>query len=145
MRTITKIACRTMGTVGMGVALYNASRVAAQFAKNGAQVEQSKYLERAYFNSRNIDKVDYTSNSIRKNAFDLRTKNPLPALWGKIKGGLEGATYSLGNYLFTIACSALAILSKGFLAKAGAIGIGIGLGCNIARNAFGLGKHHPMN
>lgn len=133
-----------MGTVGMGIALYDASRVAKQFSRNGAQNEQAKYLEKVYFNSRNIDTVSYNSNNIRKKTFELRTNNPLPSLWGKFKGGIEGATYSLGNNLFTVACSALALLSKGALAKIGAVGVGLGICYNIARNGFGLGKQHPM-
>lgn len=145
MRTITKIACRTMGTAGMGIALYNASRVASQFSRNEAQNEQSKYLEKAYFSSRNIDEVSYTSNALRKKTFDLRTKNPLPTLWGRIKGGAEGLAYSLGNNLPTVACASLALLSKGILAKIGAVGVGLSVCYDIAHNGFGLGKHHPMD
>lgn len=145
MRTITKIACRTMGTAGMGIALYNASRVASQFSRNGAQLEQGKYLERAYFNSRTTNNVSYTDNAIRKKTFDLRTKNPLPSFWGRIKGGTQGALYSLGSNLFTVACSACALLSKGALAKIGAIGVGLGVCLSIARNGYGLGKNNPMD
>ena len=145
MRMITKIACRTMGAVGMGVSIYNASRVGCQFSKNEAQKTQGKYLEKIYFNSRTLDNVSYTANSMRKKTFNVRTKNPLPALWGSIKGWTTGALYSLGNSLPLVACSALAILSKGLLAKLGAIGIGVGFCYNIARNGFGLGKKHPMN
>ena len=145
MRTITKIACRTMGTVGMGIALYDASRVASQFSRNGAQNEQAKYLEKAYFNSRNIDEVSYTSNNIREKTFDLRTKNPLPSLWGRVKGYCQGACYALGNNLFTVTCSACALLSKGILAKIGATGVGLSICYKIARDGFGLGKQHPMD
>lgn len=145
MRTITKIACRTIGVAGMGLALYDATRVASQFSRNGAQNQQAKFLEKAYFNSRNIDSVSFVSNDIREKTFDLRTKNPLPSFWGRIKGGFQGAIYSLGNDLFTVACSALALLSKGVLAKVGAIGVGVGVCYDIARNGFGLGKRHPMN
>lgn len=145
MNVATKIVCRTMGTAGMGIALYNATRVASQFSRNEGLKEQSKYLEKAYFDSRNINDVSYTSNEIRKQTFDLRTKNPLPTWWGKIKGCVEGTTYSLGNSLPTVACAALALLSKGVFAKIGAIGVGLGICYDIAHNGFGLGKHHPMD
>lgn len=145
MRTITKIACRTVGVVGMGIALYDASCVAKQFSKNGAQNQQAKYLENAYFNSRNIDSVSYSSNAIREKTFDLRSKNPLPSLWGRLKGATLGTIDSLGNNLPTVACSALALLSKGIFAKIGAVGVGLGICYNIARNGFGLGKQHPMD
>ena len=110
-----------------------------------AQFQQQKYLEKRYFNSRTTDTVNFNKANIGKKTFELETKNPLPSLWGRIKGGAEGAAYSLGTNLFTVACSSLAILSKGFLAKAGAIGVGLGVCYNVARNGFGLGKQHPMS
>lgn len=145
MKTVTKIACRTMGTAGMGIALYNATRVVSQFSKHEAQNEKSKYLEQAYFDSRSLSDMSYTSKDIQKETFDLRTKNPLPSLWGRIKGATTGAIQSLGNSLPTIACATFALLSKGILAKIGAIGVGLGICYDIARNGFGLAKHHPMD
>ena len=144
MKTLTKIACRTMGMAGMGLALYDASRVAMRYSKNTSDVEQSKYLEKSYFNSRTIDNDSYISNAMRKKTFDLTTKNPVPSLWGRIKGYAEGMTYSLGNNLFTVACSALALLSKGFFAKVGAIGVVAGFTYDLLRNGFGLGKQNPI-
>ena len=144
MRMITKIACRTIGAAGMGIALYDAITVGNQYSKIGSQNQQAKYMERAYFSSRTIDNVSYFSNNLREKTFDLRTKNPIPSLWGRIKGAFQGATYALGTNLFTVACSSLAILSKGFLAKAGATGVALSVCYNIARNGFGLGKEHPM-
>ena len=133
-----------MGTVGMGLALYDASRVASQFSRNGAQKQQAKYLEKAYYNARSVDEVSYNSNNVRQKTFDLRTRNPLPSLWGRVKGYCEGACYSLGSDLVPVTCSALALLSKGFFAKVGAIGVGLSICYDIARNGFGLGKQHPM-
>ena len=78
MNIAGKIVCRTLGTLGMGVALYDATKVSAQYARNGAQNQQAKYLERAYYDGRTIDTVSYSANNIRKKTFDLRTKNPLP-------------------------------------------------------------------
>lgn len=145
MKTFGKIVCRTIGTLGMGIALYDATKVSAQFSRNEAQNQQAKYLEKAYYDSRTIDTVSYSSNSIRQKTFDLRTRNPLPALWGKIKGGTEGFFYSLGESLFSVACSAMALLSKGTLAKIGAIGVTLEVCYKVLREGFGLGKQHPMD
>ena len=145
MKTFAKIVCRTTGTLGMGLALYEASCVGKQFARNGAKNSQAKYLERAYYSGRTIDDVSYISNDIRKKTFDLRTRNPLPTLGGKVKGWFDGAMYGLGNNLFTVCCASLAILSKGALAKLGAIGVAAKFGYDILRSGFGIGKEHPMN
>ena len=145
MKTVTKIACRTIGTIGMGMSLYNAARVGNQFSRNEAHRIQGEYLEKAYFNSRTIDDVSYTSNKIRQKTFELRAKNPLPSLWGRVKGWTTGAFNSLGTSLPLIASSALAIVSKGFFAKLGATGVALSLCYEVARNGFGLGKKHPLN
>ena len=144
MRMITKIACRTVGAVGMGLAAYDAYKIGKQFSRNTAQQQESKYLEKAYFGSRTTNTTSFVSNDLRKKTFELRTQNPLPAFWGRIKGACKGAFEGLGNNLFTVACSAFALLSKGLLAKIGAIGVLLGIGYNIASNGFGLGKQNPM-
>ena len=145
MKTLGKIVCRTIGTLGVGIALYDATKVSAQFSRNEAHNQQAKYLEKSYYNSRTIDTVSYSSNNIRKKTFDLETRNPLPALWGKLKGGFEGFFYSLGESLFGITCSAFALLSKGTLAKIGAAGVTLGVCYKVLREGFGLGKQHPMD
>lgn len=134
-----------MGTVGMGIALYDTVQVANAFSKINSRGNQARYLHKAYYNARTIDNVSYTSNNLRKKTFDLRTRNPIPANRGKITGWFKGANYALGNMLPVVACSSLALLCKGALAKIGALGIVLGVAYNIARNGFGLGKEHPMN
>ncbi len=145
MKLATKIACRTLGTAGMGIALYDAVNVANQYSKNGAQKESAKYLEKAYFNSRTTDTVSYSNRIIQDKVFDYRTRNPLPALWGRIKGGCEGTLYSLGNSLFLVGASALALTAKNLFAKAGAIGVAGATLYNVLRSGYGMGKPNPMD
>jgi len=144
MKMITKIACRTVGALGMGLAVYDATKVAKQYSRNCALKEESKFLEKAYFSSRTTNTTSFVSNDLRKKTFDLRSKNPIPALWGRAKGACQGTFEALSNNLFTVACSAFALLSKGLLAKIGAIGAILGVGYDIASNGFGLGKQSPM-
>lgn len=144
MNLAGKIACRTIGTAGIGIALYDASSVCRQFARNYAEKEQSEYLEKAYYNSRTTDTVSFSDNFIRKKTFDLRSRNPLPGFWGNIKGGSKGIFYSLGNNLPTVLCSALALTCKGTIAKAGAIGTGLSLCWSVLRNGYGAGKQNPI-
>ena len=145
MRTISKIACRTTGIAGMGIALYNATQVSKLFSKNEAQLQQAKYLDSVYFSSRTIDSVNYVDNSLREKTFDLRARNPIPALWGKTKGCFLGFMYGLGNSLPFIVSGAMAILCKGIGAKIGAAGVVATLAYSVLKNGFGIGKEHPMH
>lgn len=145
MNLAGKIVCRSAGALGMGLALYDATKVGSFYAKNGAHFEQSKYLERRYFDSRTTDHVSYRDSMIGEKTFDLMSKNPLPSVWGRIKGGVEGFLYGLGNSLPMVICSALALLGKNFVAKLGVAGLALGVCFKIAREGFGVGKKHPMD
>ena len=145
MVSVGKIVCKTVGVAGMGMALFDAVQASKSVSRRTAHANQANYLEKSYFNSRTIDNVSTYSNKLRAKTFDLQTWNPLPAFWGKIKGGVKGFAYSLGINMPLIVTSAFAIASKGIMSKVGAIGVALGLSYNIARNGFGLGKEHPMS
>ena len=144
MASLGIIACRVVGTVGTGLALFDAVQASKAGSRHQAHKKTADYLEKSYFNARTIDNISANQNKIRAKTFDLKTKNPLPNLWGKTTGGINGFIYSLGNTLPLVLCSSLAILGKNITAKIGAIGVGCCLAYNIARNGFGLGKEHPM-
>jgi len=144
MNIAAKIACRSIGAVGLGIALYDSAKIAKQFADIGSEHTQEEYLENAYFNARTTDKVSFSNNALREKTFELRSKNPIPSIYGKIKGGFQGLMYGLGNYLPVVICSTLALACKNIGAKAGAIGIGAGFVYKILQNGYGLGKNNPM-
>ena len=129
----------------MGLALYDAIKVGGQTSRNRGEEAQGKYLEKAYFESRTTDNFSYVSNGLREKTFDIRSRLPFASLWGKVKGAFEGGLYSLGTNIFTVACSAFALLSKGAFAKIGSAGVGLALLYDILRNGFGVGKQHPMD
>jgi len=144
MRPLTKVACRTLGVTGMGIALYDAVHVSKLMSKQQSEFTKQKHLEDAYFSSRTIDDVSYNQNNIRQKTFDLRSKNPLPHIWGGFKGGINGFLAGIGTHLPLVVCSAFALASKGFMAKVGMVGsICCGV-YSVLRNGFGVGKKNPM-
>jgi len=144
MNGIAKVACRTIGTVGMGVALFDATQLGRHYSKAIEEDTQAKHLEKVFYSSRTLDTVSYTKNGIREKSFDLRTKNPIFSIYGKIKGAVGGFLYGIGNYLPAIICSSLALICKNWAAKLGALGVLLGICYNFAHEGFGLGKTHPM-
>jgi len=144
LSTGAKILCRTIGATGVGFALYDAIHVAGHEARAIGQASQENYLERAYFNSRTTDNLSFNESNFASKTFDARTKNPLPKLWGNIKGATTGFVDTLGNNIVLVGSSALALLCKGFMAKVGVAGV-IGTAIyTVARQGFGLGKDHPF-
>ena len=144
MRLVGRLACRATGIVGMGVALSDSVKIAKKYSEVGAEHAQENYLERGYYNSRTTDKVSYSSKAIGEKVFEVKTKNPIPSFFGRIKGWFAGLTYGLGNYLPAIAFSTLALVSKKWPAKLGAAGVAAGIIFKIARDGFGVGKSNPM-
>lgn len=145
MKTITKIACRTAGTIGVGLSLYNACKISGHHAKVESEKREGEFLEKAYFNSRSITEENYVSNGIRKKTFDLMTKDPLPSFFGSIHGAIKGFLSSLGNDIILVTSSAFALLSKGFMAKVGALGICGTLIFKVLHDGLGVGKNNPMH
>ena len=146
MNFLTKMACRTIGTAGMGMAMYDTYCISKQYAKNGGQKESGEYIAKTYANSRTTENVSYVSNDMRKMTFDIMAENPLPTVWGKIKGGFNGAIYSLANNIGTISFSALALTAKNkYIALTGVIGTALCTAYKILQDGLGIGKHTPMD
>jgi hypothetical protein len=145
MKTITKVACRLIGAASIGSALYDSARVSNLYGKHQSEISQANYLERTYFNSRTLDSTSYTENAIRKKTYDLEANNPIPSVWGKIKGKTKGFFYGLSNNLPLIVCGSMALLGKNLVAKLGVLGSALCVAYTILRQGFGLGKNHPMD
>lgn len=85
------------------------------------------------------------NNAIQGKVADMRENNPIIPLYGKVKGFCSGVLTSLGNNLLPVSCAALALTTKGFFSKLGAIGLaGCGL-LTVLKEGFGLGKRTPMD
>ena len=145
MHLLTNIACKTVGIAGAGMALYDAVQIGKIESRRQAQVSQANYLEKIYFNSRTVETNSVIANKTREKTYNFISKNPLPVIWGRIKGWFKGSLYSLGNSLPLVICSTMALLGKNYVAKAGVVGSALCAGYSIARNGFGLGKTNPMN
>lgn len=140
-----KIICRTVGVAGMGVALYDAVQSSKAVSRHQGLVTQGNFLENRYFASRTTDNVSSTQTAISKKTFDVLTDSPIPGIWGKVKGACKGFVSSLGTNLTLICSAAMAILSKGFLAKLGTAGV-VGTAIyQILRQGFGMGKKNPFS
>lgn len=145
MRTFTKILCRTTGIAGMSLALYDAYSNGKSKSRKIQQQVVADHFEKVHSSSRTLTNTSPVNNAMQSKISDMRYNNPLIPMYGKVKGFFKGMTNSLGDNLFPIAFSALAIAGKGALAKIGAIGaIGCGL-INVLREGFGVGKTTPMD
>ena len=138
------IASRAVGVAGIGLGLYDSIQTSKVTARKQAHKTTADWLENAYFSSRTTDNISTVSNDIRAKTFDLRTRNPIPSMYGKAKGAINGMLYGLGVNLPIILCSSIALIGKNTAAKCGALGAALCVVYDIARNGFGLGKQNPM-
>lgn len=145
MKLASKIICKTVGTIGMGVALYDSCRVANHYKNVRGEIAEQKHIEDVYFNTRTLDKLSYTNSAHKKNLFEMRTNHNIYEFIGKCKGLVEGFIYGLGNHLPTIFFSTIALLCKNTCAKIGAIGVAGYALLKSIKDGFGISKNHPMN
>lgn len=142
--TVSKIACKTIGVTGLGLGIADTLKGVGRFSTRGAEDAEIEHLYDTFETSRTIENESDLANSLRKKTAEFRDSNPLPQIWGKIKGGAKGMVYMLGVNLPILASSALALVCKGFWSKLGAVGVGASLLWTILKDGFGIGKPKPI-
>jgi hypothetical protein len=128
----------------MYAALSDSLKIAKKYSEIGGEHRQEEYLVNVYSKTRTTDQVSYTQKNIGEKAFELRSKNPFPGIFGSMGGAFKGFTYSMGNYLPAVVFSTIALVSKKWPAKIGAAGVAAGIIYKIVRQGFGVGKQNPM-
>ena len=115
MKLITKIACRTLGTVGIAAACYNAFNVSKHYVKPNDEHCMEHCPNKDCFKP---------ANAVNKKCDDY-PKTRFQEKMSRIKCGIKGFILGLSNAVPLAACSSFAILCDNIWAKAGALGVGI--------------------
>ncbi len=144
MGTISNIACKTVGAVGMSAILYDAYSVATKNAERVSQMASADHFEKVHLSTRTLSDESSVNGAMQKKIAELRMNNPLFSIIGNVKGFAKGFLNTLGNNLLAVTFSSLALATKGTMSKIGAWGVA---GCalfNIAKEGFGIGKNTPI-
>ena len=145
MGMVSNIVCKTVGIAGMSAVLYDSYSVAKKNAGRVAQMENADHFEKVHASTRTLNGESSVNRAMQKKVAEMRMDNPLFSIMGNVKGFTKGFLNTLGNNLFTVAFSGLALATKGTMSKIGAWGtVGCGL-LTIAREGFGLGKNTPVD
>ena len=145
MVSVSNIVCKTAGITGLSVACYDAYAMAKHHADAGAASVSADTFESVIAAQRSNSSASAFTNAMQEKVADLRMKNPIVPLFGKIKGFAEGFISSLGDNIIPIALSSIALATKGFIQKAGAWGLGIYGAYLLAKEGFGMGKTAPID
>ena len=142
---VANIVCKAAGISGLSIAAYDAYAMAKHHADASTASTSADTFESVIAAQRSNSSASAFTNAMQEKVGDLRMKNPLVPLFGKIKGFGEGFLSSLGDNIIPIALSSVAIGTKGFIQKAGAYGLGIYGVYLLAKEGFGLGKTSPID
>lgn len=145
MGIVSNIICKTVGIAGMSAVAYDAYSVAKKNSARVSQMETADHFEKVVMSTRTMDNESYVGNAMQKKVADLRMNNPLFSAYGSVKGFVNGFLSTLGSNIIPVVCAGLAIGTKGFLSRLGAIGVA---GCGaliVLREGFGLGKTTPVD
>lgn len=145
MVSVANIVCKTAGITGLSIAAYDAMAMAQHHANAETTKVSADTFESVIAAKRSNSSASAFTNAMQEKVGDLRMKNPVVPLFGKVKGYIEGFFSSLGDNIIPVALSSVALASKGIVQKAGAWGLGI-YGCYLlAKEGFGLGKTAPVD
>ena len=145
MVSVANIVCKTAGIAGLSIVTYDAIAMAQHHASAETTKVSADTFESVIAAQRSNSTASAFTNAMQEKVGDLRMKNPVVPLFGKIKGFIEGFFSSLGDNIIPVALSSIALASKGIIQKAGACGLGI-YGCYLlAKEGFGLGKTSPID
>ena len=107
-------------------------------------METADHFEKVVMSTRTMDNESYVGNAMQKKVADLRMNNPLFSAFGSAKGFVNGFLSTLGSNIIPVACAGLAIGTKGFFSKVGAIGVAGYGALMVLRDGFGMGKNFPV-
>lgn len=142
---VSNIVCKAAGLTGLSIAAYDAYAMAKHHADASTASVSADTFESVVAAKRSNSSASAFTNAMQEKVSDLRMKNPIVPLFGKIKGFGEGFISSLGDNIIPIALSSLALGAKGFIQKAGAWGLGIFGVYLLAKEGFGVGKTAPVD
>lgn len=135
--------CKSVGTVGMSLALYDAYKLASKKSDRMVLQDTANHYSDTYFSSRTLSTESEINSALQNKVRDMRMKNPVLPIISKIKGFIIGGLESLANNFIPVAFSTLALTTKGLLSKIGAWGVAIWGAITLLREGFGLGKNTP--
>lgn len=145
MVSVANIVCKTVGIAGLSAVTYDAYAMAMHHADAGTAEASADIFMKTIAAERSNSSASHLTGAMQSKVADLRMKNPIVPLIGKVKGFVSGFFNSLGDNIIPIVCSSCALATKGFTQKAGAWGLGIYGAYLIAKEGFGLGKTAPID
>ena len=145
MSVISNLVCKTVGIAGLSAVTYDAYAMAQHHSAATAAEMTADTFEKVVAAERSNSSASYTAGAMQNKVADLRMKNPIVPIYGKIKGFVEGFISTLGDNVIPIILSSVALAAKGGLQKAGAWGVGIFGLYQVAKEGFGLGKTAPID
>ena len=145
MVSVANIVCKTVGVAGLSAVTYDAVAMAKHHADANTAEISADLFEKAIAAERSNSAASHLTGAMQKKVADLRMKNPIVPIIGKMKGFVEGFISSLGDNIIPVTLSAVALAAKGFAQKAGAWGLAIYGAYLLAKEGFGLGKTAPVD
>ena len=102
MGTIANVVCKTVGLAGMGAVLYDAYTLGKIKSSRGAAKETANHLTDVVAAQRTASSDSYVSSAIQNKTADLRMRNPLIPLIGRVKGFVNGTLAARSESACTI-------------------------------------------
>ena len=149
---LTKIKANYMGylakgagAAALGISAYDAHVLAKINADSYSATKDADALSNAYNNTLYSTNGSVTTDAVKKKLFNLETGMNMRNFINSIVGYFGGLANSLVGDAVPVTMGLLAVLSKGFVSKASAVGLAAWAGVSVLKDGFGFGHHNPLN
>ncbi len=146
--TIGSVLAKTTGYAGLAAIAYDAHKLGQVRAGEYKREAISASGLDAYMDSKTLDKPSVLMSKIQDARFNAEMKgnlfNGVRNAFNSVTGYCKGVAESLVSNVVPLALTAATILTKGKVSKGAAIGLAAYGACDVAKNAFGVGKSHYL-
>lgn len=146
--TIGSVLAKTTGYAGLAAIAYDAHKLGQMRASEYRKDAIGASGIDAYMDSKSLDRPSALMSKIQDARFNAEMHGKLfngtRNVFNSVKGYVKGLCESLVSNAIPLALTAATILTKGKVSKGAAIGLAAYGACDVAKNAFGVGKNHYL-
>lgn len=120
---ISNILAKTVGAAGIGLLTYDAHTCAKDNSKMYSTRRKTDKIESLYYDTLNLSHPSRLKDSAKKTVLNLEMDSNVDTVFYKISGYVKSIGHYIVEHTIPIGLSAAALLTKGLVSKASAIGL----------------------
>ncbi len=123
MIRVSGALAKATGAVGLGLLAYDAHHAAKDYGKMYSTKKETDNIEKMYYDTLSLEKPSRVKDRVKKGLLNFEMDNNIDSVAYKIGGYVKEFAGFMCDNVIPLGLSAGALLTKGALSKASAIGL----------------------